>query len=158
MNEVSAEKPSAPQLHVQKIYIKDSSFEAPQTPQIFTKEWKPAVDIQLANKSVRLSDEVYEVVLTVTVTVQSQGQMAYLVEVQQSGLFQIVGVPEGRCKAIVSAVCPNILFPFARETVANLVSRGGFPQLLLAPINFEALYAEQLQRQRGDEGKSTSTH
>ncbi|MGH8657016.1 MAG: protein-export chaperone SecB [Gammaproteobacteria bacterium] len=158
MNEVSAGKPSAPQLHIQKIYIKDSSFEAPQTPQIFAKEWKPVVDIQLANKSVRLSDDVYEVVLTVTVTVQSQGQMAYLVEVQQSGLFQIVGVPEGRCKAIVSAVCPNILFPFARETVANLVSRGGFPQLLLAPINFEALYAEQLHRQSGESGKSTSTH
>jgi preprotein translocase subunit SecB len=149
---------SAPQLHIQKIYIKDSSFEAPQTPHIFTKEWKPAVDIQLANKSTRLSDEVYEVVLTVTVTVQSQGQMAYLVEVQQSGVFQIVGVPEGRCPAILSAVCPNILFPFARETVADLVSRGGFPQLLLAPVNFEALYAERLQRERGESGTSPSTH
>lgn len=154
----SAGRPVAPQLHIQRIYIKDSSFEAPQTPQIFTKEWKPAVDIQLANKSNRLSDDLYEVVLTVTVTVQSEEQMAYLVEVQQSGLFQIMGVPEGRCKAIVSAVCPNILFPFAREAVADLVTRGGFPQLLLAPINFEALYAEQLQRKSGEQGKSTSTH
>lgn len=162
MNERTGDKgdgsKASPQLNIQKIYIKDASFEAPQTPRIFTGEWKPAMNIQLTNKSNRLSEDLYEVVLTVTVTVHCQEKMAYLVEVHQSGVFQIVGVPEEQCKVMVSAVCPNILFPFAREAVADLVTRGGFPQLLLAPINFEALYAQEMQRKGGTEGKSVSTH
>lgn len=156
MSETSNESPGTDaatgnkqgQLSIQKVYIKDASFEAPHAPQIFTEEWKPTVDIQLANQASRLTENSQEVVLTVTVTVSFDDKTVYLVEVQQAGIFQISGVSGQQLKAIVSAVCPNVLFPFAREAIADLVSRGGFPQLLLAPVNFEVLYAQQLQRQK----------
>lgn len=138
----------AGQLAIQKIYIKDASFEAPNSPQVFLGQWRPEVGIQLANRATPLGNDVHEVVLTVTVTVQSEGKTSYLVEVHQAGIFNISGFPPQHLSAILATVCPNVLFPFAREAVSDLVARGGFPQLLLAPVNFDALYAQELQRQR----------
>ena len=132
----------------QKIYIKDLSFERPNSPEIFTEEWKPAVNMNLGSEARPLGDKLYEVVLTVTVTVTMEEKTAYLVEAHQAGIFHIDGFPEDIVGRMVATVCPNILFPFAREHIADLITRGGFPQLLLAPVNFEALYQQQqLQEQ-----------
>lgn len=143
----AAQRPSG-QLGIQKIYVKDLSFEAPSTPEVFTREWKPAAEIQLANKASKLNENTHEVVLTITVTVRCEDKTAYLVEVQQAGIFNIAGFPDQVMPALLATVCPNILFPFAREAICDLVIRGGFPQLLLSPVNFEALYAQELARQR----------
>jgi preprotein translocase subunit SecB len=140
-------KPNTGQLAIQKIYIKDVSFEAPHSPQVFMQEWKPNVDIQLTNRATSLGNDMHEVVLTITVTVRFADKTIYLVEVQQAGIFTIKGFPAQSLSVVLATVCPNILFPFAREAVSDLVTRGGFPQLLLAPVNFEALYAQELQRQ-----------
>ncbi|MGQ0658827.1 MAG: protein-export chaperone SecB [Chromatiales bacterium] len=136
------------QLGIQKIYVKDLSYEAPGTPQVFREEWKPGVDIQLANKATPLGNDLYEVVLAVTVTVRSGEKTAFLVEVHQAGIFNIGGFPEQHLAAVLATVCPNILFPYVREAVSDVVAKAGFPQLLLAPVNFDALYAQELQRQR----------
>ncbi len=145
------------QFAIQKVYIKDISFETPYSPEIFADEWAPTVNMNLSSEATRLKEELgdlYEVVLTVTVTVNIGEKTAYLIEVQQAGIFHIKGFPEEMVSRMVSTICPNILFPFAREVVSDLVTRGGFPQLLLAPVNFEALYAQQQQQTDTDESDS----
>ena len=140
--------PRTGQLAIQKVYVKDLSYEAPNTPQIFTEEWRPKVDIQLSNTASKLADDVFEAVLSVTVTVRFEEKTAYLVEVQQAGIFNLTGFPEEHLGAVMGTICPNILFPFAREVISDVVTKAGFPQLLLAPVNFEAMYAQEMQRQR----------
>jgi preprotein translocase subunit SecB len=145
------------QFALQKIYIKDISFETPHSPEIFAEEWAPAVNMQLSSETTLISEEIeelHEVVLTVTVTVSIGEKTAYLIEVQQAGIFHIKGFPDKMMTHMVSAICPNMLFPFAREVVSDLITRGGFPQLLLAPVNFEALYAQQQQQTAIDESES----
>ncbi len=142
-----AEAPAA-QLGIQRIYVKDISFEAPNSPKVFSEEWKPTVDIQLNNNARTLEANVHEVVLAVTVTVKFSDKTVYLVEVHQAGIFNITGVPDQHLPAMAATVCPNILFPYAREAISDLVTRGGFPQLLLAPVNFDALYSQEMQRQQ----------
>jgi preprotein translocase subunit SecB len=151
-----AEVPSA-QLGIQKIYVKDVSFEAPNSPKVFTEEWKPTVDIQLNNNARTLEKNVHEVVLAITVTVKFADKTVYLVEVHQAGIFNISGVPEQHLPAMAATVCPNILFPYAREAISDLVTRGGFPQLLLAPVNFDALYSQEMQRQQAAAAGSEAT-
>lgn len=131
------------QFALQKIYIKDVSFETPHSPGIFTEDWTPAVNMQLSSEARHLNDEAAEIVLTVTVTTTLGEKTAYLVETHIAGIFLFKGFPGEVVEQMVATVCPNILFPFARELVCDLVTRGGFPQLLLAPVNFEALYAQQ---------------
>ncbi|MGF1615657.1 MAG: protein-export chaperone SecB [Gammaproteobacteria bacterium] len=146
-----AEAPSGTtesQFAIHKIYIKDLSFETPNSPGIFRGEWRPQADIQLHSDAKRIEPELYEVVLTVTVTTKLQGTTAFLVEVHQAGIFGIAGVPEGHLGQMLGSFCPNLLFPYAREVVSDLVTRGGFPQLLLAPVNFDALYAKHLDDAR----------
>ena len=140
------------QLSIQRVYTKDISFEAPNSPQIFREEWNPTVDIQLANKATKLAEDVHEAVLTVTVTVRFEDKTVYLAEVHQAGIFNIQGFPPQFIEVMLGTVCPNILFPFAREAICDLVVRGGFPQLLLAPVNFESLYAQEMQRQQEQGG------
>lgn len=136
------------QFALQRIYVKDLSFEAPNAPQVFLGEWKPDVNVDISTQTRRLEDgKNYEVVLGLTVTVKNGGSTAFLVEVKQAGIFLVDGVPEAQLAQILGAYCPNVLFPFARETVSDVVTRGSFPQLLLAPVNFEAVFAEA-QRQR----------
>ena len=136
------------QFSIQKIYTKDLSFESPNSPQAFTAEWKPKLEIHLASEATDLGDNAHEVVLKITVTVRVEEQTAYLAEVHQAGIFAIAGIPAEQMQPMLGAFCPNILFPFARETLSDLVARGGFPQLLLAPVNFEALYAQQQEEQQ----------
>lgn len=134
------------QFSIQKIYTKDMSFETPNSPQIFTEKWEPSVDFNLGSHVESLDNSLYEVALTVTITVKSGDSTAYLVEVNQAGIFALSGFSDQEMGPMVGSFCPNILFPYAREAVSELVAKGGFPQLLLAPVNFDALYAQHLQQ------------
>ncbi len=134
------------QFQIQKIYVKDVSFETPNTPSIFTKEWKPEINLQLNAKHEKVSDGVFEVVLNLTVTAKIGEETAFLVEVQQAGIFTMIGFDEQETGPMLGAFCPNTLYPYAREAISDLVAKGGFPQLLLAPVNFDALYAQQVQQ------------
>jgi preprotein translocase subunit SecB len=140
---------------LQKFYLKDVSLEAPRSPKVFTVDWKPDTNVQLNSQARALDDQgMYEVELTITVTTQSQGETAYLVEVKQGGVFLVRGFPEAQLNHLLAAYCPNTLFPFAREVISDLVIKGGFPQLLLAPVNFDLLYAQQLQQRQQEGGES----
>lgn len=134
------------QFAIQKIYTKDISFETPNSPKIFIEKWEPAVDFNLGTRVEPLEDKLFEIALTVTVTVKSGATTAYLVEVTQAGIFFFAGFSEQEMGPMVGSFCPSILFPYAREAVSDLVAKGGFPQLLLAPVNFDALYAQHLQQ------------
>lgn len=131
-------------LSIQKIYVKDVSFEVPHSPEIFNSEWKPDVKLDLNNEASRIGEGLYEVVLRVTATVDVDARTAFLAEVNQAGIFSIAGVDDEQIKLLVGSFCPNVLFPYARETMSDLVTRGGFPQFLLAPVNFDALYAQHV--------------
>ncbi len=133
---------------IQNIYIKDISFETPNSPQIFKEQWKPELELEMSNEVNSLDKGTYEVVLNLTATVKIGEKTAFLAEVHQAGIFALTGFSQEQLSYMLHGYCPNILFPFARETVANLVSRGGFQPLWLAPINFDALYAEQLQQKQ----------
>lgn len=134
------------QFSIQKIYTKDLSFETPNAPKIFREKWDPVVDFHLSTNVNQLDAMVYEVTLTVTVTVKSVEITAYLVEVNQAGIFTLNNFTEQEMGPMLGSFCPNILFPYAREVVSELVAKGGFPQLLLAPVNFDALYAQHAQQ------------
>jgi preprotein translocase subunit SecB len=138
----------APNFEIQRIYVKDSSYEAPNTPHTFTEDWKPEVQLNLETKSSRMQDNVHEVVLSVTATVTSSKKSAFLVEVHQAGIFMVSGFPSDQLHHMLGSFCPNILFPYAREMISDLVVRGGFPQLILAPVNFDALYSQHLGEQK----------
>ncbi|AYA41557.1 protein-export chaperone SecB [Xenorhabdus nematophila] len=132
---------------IQRIYTKDVSFEAPKAPQIFQQEWQPEVKLDLDTASNELVQGVYEVVLRVTVTATLEEETAFLCEVQQAGIFSIDGIEGTQLAHCLGAYCPNILFPYARECITSLVGRGTFPQLNLAPVNFDALFMNYLQQQ-----------
>lgn len=132
---------------IQKIYVKDLSFEAPNSPATFTDQWEPNVNLDLNTNAQGIAEFVYEVVLSLTVTVHNQDKPAYLVEVQQAGIFHLEKFPDSVLRGMLGSFCPNILFPYAREAVSDLVTRGGFPQMLLNPINFDALYEQHMQQQ-----------
>ena len=136
------------QLH--RIYIKDLSFESPNSPRIFIGDWQPKHELNLNTKINRIDDLTFEVILSVTVTTHLGEQTAFIVEVQQAGLVGVKGFTEAELGPLLGAYCPNLLFPFAREAISDLVSKGSFPQLLLQPVNFEVLYAQR-QRQMMEE-------
>ncbi len=131
---------------IQRIYLKDVSFESPLTPKVFagSVDWQPQVALNLNTESTRLENNMFECVLSVTVTVKLGEETAYLAEVKQAGLFVIEGFEEGRLGAMLGSFCPNLLFPYSREAISSLVQKGGFPQFLLEPVNFDALYAQHL--------------
>ncbi|MBG6246195.1 protein-export chaperone SecB [Candidatus Symbiopectobacterium sp. 'North America'] len=137
---------------IQRIYTKDVSFEAPNAPQVFQQDWQPEVKLDLDTASSQLAEDVYEVVLRVTVTSTLGENTAFLCEVQQAGIFTVGGLEGTQLAHCLGAYCPNILFPYARECVASMVTRGTFPQLNLAPVNFDALFMNYLQQQT--EGQS----
>lgn len=139
-------KPAEKHFSIQKIYTKDISFETPNSPKIFTEKWEPKVDFNLGTNVQTLENDMYEISLSVTVTVKCGESTAYLVEVCQAGIYALKGFSEEEMGPMVGSFCPNILFPYAREAVSDLVAKGGFPQLLLAPVNFDALYAQHLQQ------------
>ncbi|EKE01480.1 MAG: hypothetical protein ACD_21C00122G0011 [uncultured bacterium] len=132
---------------IQRIYIKDLSYEAPNTPEAFQTEWEPQVDFNLHSNSKKITDHVYEVVLQITATVKLKDKTAFLVEVKQAGIFTLKGFSEESLGQMLGSYCPNILFPYARELVSATIGRGSFPPLYLAPINFDLMYQEQLKQQ-----------
>jgi preprotein translocase subunit SecB len=140
------------------VYLKDVSFETPSSPAVFAVQWQPEVNVELNSGGTRLADDVYEVVLTLTVTCKVGDKTAYLVEVQQAGIFTIAGFDEATLGGMLGSYCPNVLFPYAREAIGNLVSKGSFPQLMLAPINFDALYAQHLERQQAPAEQEAPVH
>lgn len=140
---------------IQKVYVKDVSFETPHSPEVFRQDWKPAVNMEMSSDSTHIEETLYEVVLTITITVSMEEKTVYLVEVNQAGIFNIGGFPDEAMERMLSTICPNILFPFAREFISDLVTRGGFPQLLLAPVNFDALYAQHKQKKQEQQDQGT---
>jgi len=136
------------QFQLQKIYLKDISFETPNSPEVFTDTWEPDVNVELHTGAKALADDVHEVVLTVTVTAKVAEKTAYLIEVHQAGVFTLSGFIENDRAQMLGSYCPNILFPYAREAISELIGKGGFPQLLLAPVNFDALFAQHVQNQQ----------
>ena len=147
------------QFVIQRIYLKDVSFEAPNSPAVFTEEWKPDTDLDLNTAVNVLQGNNFEVELALTITVKSQDKVAFLVEVKQAGVFMIQGYGQDQLNHLLAAYCPNTLFPYAREVISGMVSKGSFPEMHLSPINFDALYAKRLQEQaaaqaaEGDNGQ-----
>jgi len=140
-------------LQIQRIYVKDVSFEAPNLPHIFNQEWKPKLAFDLSTETVKLTDDLYEVCLNISVetTLEDSGDVAFICEVKQAGVFTISGLEDMQMAHCLTAQCPNMLFPYARELVSNLVNRGTFPALNLSPVNFDALFVEYLQRQQQEQ-------
>jgi preprotein translocase subunit SecB len=136
-----------PVFTIEKVYVKDLSLELPHAPQVFLEAQAPQVDVQIGSTANPVQEGLYECVLTLTVTAKMGEKTYFLVEVAQAGIFQIRNVPQSDLDPILGIACPNILFPYGREVVADLISRGGFPPVHLAPINFEAVYAQRIQQQ-----------
>tara|TARA_B100000795_G_scaffold189510_1_gene144292 strand:- start:1266 stop:1811 length:546 start_codon:yes stop_codon:yes gene_type:complete len=143
----ASEASDQPQIMIQRVYLKDLSFESPNSPQSFTADWKPEVGVDLNSQARQLNETSFEVVLRITITATAEEKTVYLTEVQQAGLFHIANVPKESMGQVLGAFCPNILFPYAREAIDNLVQRGSFPALMLAPVNFDALYAQSMAQQ-----------
>ena len=133
------------QLALERIYAKDLSFEVPHA-RVFMGEWQPELDINLSSNAEQLDPTHFQVVLSVTVNAKNQGAVAFIAEVHQAGVFLIENVTQEQLPHLLGAYCPNILFPFAREAISDIVTKGSFPQLLLAPINFDAAFAESQER------------
>lgn len=158
MTEENNPAPSAsgeePQFSILRIYLKDASFEIPNAPQIFTADWKPEINLQLNTEVLAIDADTYEVVLNVTVTAKQGDNTGFLVEAQQAGLFSLKGFDDTQKGPMLGAYCPGTLYPFAREVISDLVVKGGFPQVLLAPINFDALYAQNIDQVNAQVGDS----
>jgi preprotein translocase subunit SecB len=139
---------AAPQFALQKIYIKDLSFESPRPVEALSKPAERAdINFQFNTENQPIEDGLYEVVLTMTVTVSKERFALYLIEVKQAGIFTVKGFPAQELPFMLNSYCPNILFPYIREVVSSVVERGGFPQLLLKPVNFDAVYRQYLEHQ-----------
>ncbi|HDR1022697.1 TPA: protein-export chaperone SecB [Pasteurella multocida] len=156
-----------PVLQIQRIYVKDVSFEAPNLPHIFQQEWKPKLGFDLSTEAKQVGDDLYEVCLNISVetTLEDSGDVAFICEVKQAGVFTISGLEDIQMAHCLTSQCPNMLFPYARELVASLVNRGTFPALNLSPVNFDALFMDYLQRQeqaeqaeKGSEEENKEVH
>lgn len=141
----ATEEQQQAQFQLQKIYVKDVSFEIPNAPQVFQEDGQVEIKLNLSQKVADLAEGVHEVILTVTVTANLGEKTAYLAEVQQAGIFSIIGLPEQGRHAALNTLCPHTLFPYARRMITDLVAEGGFPPLVLQPINFDQIYAQRMQ-------------
>lgn len=140
------QQPRTVQFNLQKLYTKDVSFEVPNAPQVFQETGQAEVKLNLSQRVNNVADDVYEVVLAVTVTATASEKTAYLAEVHQAGLFNIAGLTDSDLQGTLNTICPNILFPYASRSVTDLVATGGFPPLVLQPVNFEQIYAQRLRQ------------
>ena len=137
-----------PEFGLERFYLKDLSFESPRAPEVFTEDWKPEVQMDINSRARSIAEDRYEVTLTVTIHAKdSEGRTSVIIEVQQAGIFKITGLEEAQLKRVTATMCPGILFPYVRETVDSLSVRGGFPAMMLAPVNFDALFEEALKQQ-----------
>ena len=139
---------SAPVFSIEKIYVKDLSLEVPNAPQCFLEREQAQVNLQMQTGGEAVGEGIFNVVLTLTVTAKIGEKTHFLVEAAQAGIFQIRNVPQEELEPIVAVACPNILFPYARETISDAITRAGFPPVLLAPVNFEAIYRQRLEQQQ----------
>lgn len=151
------------QFAMQRMYLKDLSFETPQGVEAFKKQWKPSVNQEMTTKTKKVEDGLYEVTLQLTITVKDEEEALYLVEVQQAGLFTVTGLEGQQLAQVLNTACPNMLFPYAREVIDNVVTKGSFPALMLPPINFDALFMQALaqakaQAEQQGEGAGETTH
>jgi preprotein translocase subunit SecB len=152
------EQANQKQLAISKIYVKDFSFESPQSPDVFKGgDWKPQTNLNLRSAHNKIEGNAHEVILTITVEAKDGDKTLFLVELQQAGIFEISGYAGDELGAIVGSFCPNILFPYARETIASTIQKGGFPEFVLQPINFDALYL-QAKQQADQQGAATEAH
>ena len=135
-----------PTFGIEKIYVKDLSLEIPHAPEVFLSGEQPQVDVQLHNEGGAIGEGLYQVVLTVTVTAKAGEKTLFLVEAAQAGIFQVRNVPESDLEPLLATACPNILFPYVREAVSDVIARAGFPPVYLAPVNFDAIYLQRMQQ------------
>jgi preprotein translocase subunit SecB len=140
---MSEPQTNQPAFSIEKVYVKDLSLEVPNAPQVFLEREAPTVDIQLHHNSTGVEEGVYETVLTVTVTAKAGDKTMFLVEAAQAGIFIARNIPAGELEAVLAIACPNILFPYVREVISDVVVRAGFPPVILSPVNFEAIYQAQ---------------
>ena len=154
----ATEEQQQPVLQIQRIYVKDVSFEAPNLPHIFQQESKPKLGFDLSTETTQVGDDLYEVVLNISVetTLEDSGDVAFICEVKQAGVFTISGLEDVQMAHCLTSQCPNMLFPYARELVSNLVNRGTFPALNLSPVNFDALFVEYMNRQQAENAEEKS--
>ncbi len=146
-------------LSIVKIFQRDFSFESPQAPKVFNSgEWKPKTNLNLRSKHALVEGDLHEVVLTITVEAKDEDTTLFLVELHQAGLFEIIGYEEEEFSAIVGSYCPNLLFPYARESISAAIQKGGFPEFLLQPVNFDSLYAQSRKQQAEAEAKDSEKH
>lgn len=148
------------QLRIEKLYLKDASFESPKSPDVFTRKWQPNLSVDINTRAQGLPDDCHEVVLTITVKANvEEDYLGFLVEIQQAGIFLIKNADPAQVSQILGIACPTTLFPYAREALDNLVVKGGFPPIQLAQVNFEALYLQALQeRQQQQQSETPTTH
>lgn len=155
---IGATEPKQTNFQIQRVYTKNISFEAPGAPAIFKAEWRPEIKLDLDSKAQDLGSQNYEVVLSVTVTAQVGEQVGFLCEVEQAGIFTFSDLPEPQKRQMLGAFIPNILFPYARETIASMVNKGTFPPLNLAPVNFDAIFAAYTQQQAEQSGTTNGAN
>ena len=144
-NTAATQQASEQRFSIEKLYIKDASLESPNVPAIFTTKWEPEINLQLASETKKVDNDLFESVLTITITAKLGEKTAYLVEIKQAGLFAITGFDDAELAPLVNSYCPGTLYPFAREAINSMVEKGGFPPLYLAPINFDAIWAQRQQ-------------
>jgi len=150
-----AQQAEAPVFAIEKIYLKDLSVEVPNAPQIFLEQTAPQIEVQLNNQSTIVSEGVYQTVMTVVVKAKIGDKTAFLVEAHQAGIFRMANVPQEAMEPMLAVGCPNILFPYMRETVSEAVTRAGFPALYLQPVNFEAMYLQQREQAQAQQEQPT---
>jgi len=150
-----ADQQTSPQIDflIQKIFISDASFETPSAPEVFKSEWKPEINVELDSNHKELPDDQHAVDLMVTITAKNKDKIAFIAEVKQSGIFTLKGADKAQLGHIIGAFCPDTLFPYAREALSGMVSRGGFPPVTLNPINFNAIYEQKLANEAAEKDK-----
>ncbi len=149
-----------PQFALQRIYVKDISFESPNAPEVFQQQWKPQINMDLNTSNKKVSETQFEVTVSLSITAKVEENVAFIVEIQQAGIFHITGIEGPQLAQTLGAFCPNVLFPYAREAVDSLVNKGSFPSLMLAPVNFDAIFAEAMRRKQEEaqQGEGAATH
>jgi preprotein translocase subunit SecB len=149
---MSEAQPPQASFQIEKIYVKDISLEIPNAPQVFMQQVQPQVEVQINTASSQFADVYFEVTVSATVTARTEERTLFLAEAVQAGIFSVRNVPSGELDPLLGVACPTILFPYLRETISDLIARGGFPPVLLSPISFEALYVQRLQQRQQQQG------
>jgi preprotein translocase subunit SecB len=146
----------APSFQIDKIYVKDLSLEIPNAPQVFMEQVQPQLEVQIGSETAHVADAFFEVTVTATVTARAGERTLFLAEAVQAGIFSIRNIAQEELQPLLGIACPNVLFPYLRETISDLVTRGGFPPVLLSPISFEAIYMQRLQQEQQQGGAAQS--